>query len=210
MNRDTSFLLTLVVLTALALPGNASARWDTIAAHRDQGQAKATFAGGCFWCMEEAFEALNGVLAATSGYIGGATKNPTYEQVSEGRTGHAEAIEVVYDPSKITYQTLLDAFWRNVDPFDGGGQFCDRGSQYRPAIFYHSEEERRLAEASKEQVSKRFGRPINVQLVAATQFYAAETYHQDYYKKNPVRYKFYKWNCGRAQRLESVWSKPSR
>ena len=169
--------------------------------------ATATFAGGCFWCMEPPFDALNGVLSTTSGYTGGQAKNPTYEQVSGGGTGHTEALQVVYDPAKVTYAQLLEVFWRNVDPVDGGGQFCDRGPQYRPAIFFHSTEQQQLAEPSKQQVATRLGKPIAVEIVAATTFYPAETYHQDYYKKNPVRYKFYSWNCGRQQRLEQVWGK---
>ncbi len=170
--------------------------------------ATATFAGGCFWCMEPPFDALDGVVSTTSGYTGGRTKNPTYEQVSEGRTGHAEVLQVVYDPSKIGYEQLLEVYWRNVDPLDGGGQFCDRGPQYRPAIFFHSAEQQQQAEASKQRVATRLGRPIATEIVQASTFYAAEDYHQDYYKKNPVRYKFYSWNCGRAQRLERIWGKP--
>ena len=173
--------------------------------------ATAIFAGGCFWCMEPPFDALDGVVSTTSGHTGGQVKNPTYEQVSEGRTGHTEAIRVVYDPAKITYDKLLEVFWRNVDPLDGGGQFCDRGPQYRSGIFYQSEEERRLAEQSKEKVASRVSGRIATEITAAGPFYEAEAYHQDYYKKNPVRYKFYKWNCGRDQRLEKVWGKlPTR
>ena len=170
-------------------------------------QATATFAGGCFWCMEPPFDALSGVISTTSGYTGGQAKNPTYEQVSDGRTGHTEALQVVYDPAKVTYAQLLDVFWRNVDPVDAGGQFCDRGPQYRPAIFYHSAEQQPLAEASKQQVAKRLSAVIAVEITAASTFYPAEAYHQDYYKKNPVRYKLYKWNCGREQRLDAVWGK---
>ena len=169
--------------------------------------ATATFAGGCFWCMEEAFEAVPGVIAVTSGYIGGRTRDPTYEQVSDGDTGHTEAIEIVYDPSRVKYDRLLQVFWRNVDAVDGGGQFCDRGSQYRSGIFVHSEEQHRQAEASKQEVAKGLGRGIKTEIVTASQFYAAEGYHQDYYKKNPVKYKFYKWNCGREKRLGDLWGK---
>jgi peptide-methionine (S)-S-oxide reductase len=168
-------------------------------------KATATFAGGCFWCMEPPFDALDGVLSTTSGYIGGRTPNPSYEQVSGGQTGHAEAIQITYDPSKISYERLLEVFWRNIDAVDGGGQFCDRGSQYRSAIFYHSEEQQRLAEASKQQAAKRLGQTVVTEIVKAGPFFQAEDYHQDYYKKNPVRYKFYKWNCGRDQRLEKLW-----
>ena len=172
--------------------------------------AKAYFAGGCFWCMEEAFEKVDGVLAVVSGYMGGAVANPTYEEVSAGRTGHAESIEVTYDQSKVTYQQLLDAFWRNIDPVTPNAQFCDHGSQYRAAIFYSTDEEKRLSEDSKRAIeqSKRFPQPIVTQLVQASTFYPAEDYHQDYYKKNPLRYKYYKYGCGRAQRLEALWGKP--
>ena len=171
--------------------------------------AKAYFAGGCFWCMEEAFEKVDGVLTVVSGYMGGTVANPTYEQVSDGRTGHAEAIEVTYDPTKVTYQKLLDAFWRNIDPVTPNAQFCDHGTQYRAAVFYSTDEEKRLAEESKSKIeqSKRLPVPIVTQLVQASTFYQAENYHQDYYKKNPLRYKYYKYSCGRAQRLEALWGK---
>jgi peptide-methionine (S)-S-oxide reductase len=171
--------------------------------------AKAIFAGGCFWCMEEAFEEVPGVVSVTSGYIGGQVANPSYEQVSAGKTGHAEAIEVLYDPAKVTYSKLLEAFWHNIDPLTPNAQFCDHGSQYRAAIFYHNDEQQKLAEASKQALvdAKRFNAPIVTEIVMAITFYAAEEYHQDYYKKNPLRYKFYKYNCGRAQRLKEVWGK---
>lgn len=181
------------------------------AAEQQTGQgsppAIATFAGGCFWCMEEAFEGVDGVISAISGYTDGRVKNPTYEQVSNGGTGHTEAIEVTFDPSRITYARLLQVFWRNVDAVDGGGQFCDRGSQYRSGIYYHSEEQQRQAEFSRQEVAKRLGQTIATEIVKASPFYQAEGYHQDYYKKNPIKYKFYKWNCGRAQRLEKLWGK---
>ena len=171
--------------------------------------AKAYFAGGCFWCMEEAFENVEGVTAVVSGFMGGTTANPSYEQVSAGRTGHAESVEVTYDPSKVSYQQLLDSFWHNIDPLTPKGQFCDHGEQYRSAVFYGTEEEKRLAEESKQAIerSKRFSQPIVTQITAAATFYRAEEYHQDFYKKNPIRYKFYKYNCGRAQRLEELWGK---
>ena len=169
--------------------------------------ATATFAAGCFWCVEEAFDAVDGVLSTTSGYMGGQTPNPTYEQVSSGGTGHTEVVQVTYDPAKVSYETLLQTFWRNVDAVDAGGQFCDRGNQYRSGIFAHSPEQRRLAEASKTQVAETLGKPIATEVAAAGPFYKAEGYHQDYYKKNPLRYKFYKWNCGRAQRLEELWGR---
>lgn len=169
--------------------------------------AKAFFAGGCFWCMEEVFEKVPGVTSVTSGYMGGRVENPSYEQVSGGGTGHAEAVEVSYDPQKVSYAKLLDAFWRNVDPVTANAQFCDHGSQYRAVIFYQTDAEKRLAEESKRTIeqSKRFAQPIVTELVMASRFYPAEDYHQDFYKKNPIRYKFYKYNCGRAQRLEELW-----
>ncbi|MCX5722683.1 MAG: peptide-methionine (S)-S-oxide reductase MsrA [Nitrospirae bacterium] len=171
---------------------------------------KAYFAGGCFWCMEEVFEKVEGVLSVTSGYMGGTAANPRYEEVSAGRTGHAESVEVVYDQAKVSYQTLLEAFWRNVDPVTPNAQFCDHGSQYRSAIFFQTDEEKRVADSSKQAIeqSKRLNGPIVTQIVPSAQFYPAEEYHQDFYKKNPVRYKFYKYNCGRAQRLEELWGKP--
>lgn len=172
-------------------------------------KAKAYFAGGCFWCMEEAFEQVDGVLWVFSGYMGGNVANPTYEQVSAGRTGHAEAVEVTYDPEKVSYQQLLDVFWRNVDPLTPNAQFCDHGSQYRSVVFYTTDEEQRLAEASKAVIeqTKQFPAPIVTELVPASTFYQAEDYHQDYYKKNPFRYKYYKYSCGRAKRLEALWGK---
>jgi len=174
--------------------------------------ARATLAGGCFWCMEEAFEKVDGVTSVVSGYIGGTKENPTYEQVSSGGTGHYEAIEVLYDPARVTHRDLLEAFWRNVDPTDGSGQFCDKGSQYRAAIFYQNEEEKQLSEESKKalEASKPFPEAIATQILPASMFYAAEDYHQDYYKKNPVRYRYYKWGCGRAQRLEELWGPPDK
>jgi peptide-methionine (S)-S-oxide reductase len=171
--------------------------------------AKAYFAGGCFWCMEEAFEPVEGVTTVVSGYMGGTVPNPTYEQVSAGQTGHAESVEVSYDPAKVSYRELLDVFWRNVDPITPNAQFCDQGSQYRSAVFYGTEEEKRLAVASKLAIeqSKRFSRPIVTQITPASTFFPAEDYHQDFYKKNPIRYKYYKFGCGRAQRLEVLWGK---
>jgi peptide-methionine (S)-S-oxide reductase len=160
--------------------------------------------------MEEVFEKVDGVLAVVSGYMDGTAVNPTYEEVSAGRTGHAESVEVSYDPAKVSYQKLLDAFWRNVDPITPNAQFCDHGSQYRSVLFYGTDEEKRLAEESKRAIeqSKRFSQPIVTQLAKASTFYPAEDYHQDFYKKNPIRYKYYKFNCGRAQRLQALWGKP--
>ena len=170
-----------------------------------QELAKATFAGGCFWCMEPPFDALDGVVSTTSGYTGGHTANPTYEQVSAGKTGHAEAVEIVYDPRKVTYARLLEVFWRNIDPLTANAQFCDTGNQYRAVIFVHDATQRRLAEASKDAVAQRLQKPIVTEITAASQFWPAEEYHQDYYKKNPIRYKFYRTSCGRDRRLEAIW-----
>jgi peptide-methionine (S)-S-oxide reductase len=184
----------------------------TVAVNRPAGAAnleKAIFAGGCFWCMEEAFEGVEGVVSVMSGYIGGTKANPSYEEVSSGSTGHAEAVEVLFDPGRTSYPMLLKVFWRNIDPTTPDRQFCDRGSQYRSAIFALTEIQQRQAEESKRAVeqTKPFGDPIVTQIVPATTFYPAEDYHQDFYKRNPIRYKFYKYNCGRVQRLEEVWGK---
>lgn len=172
-----------------------------------QKTEKAIFAAGCFWCTEAAFEEVPGVLSAVSGYTGGTVKNPSYEQVSSGRTGHAEAVEVTFDPSKVSYDKLLDIFWVNHDPTVTNRQFCDSGSQYRPEIFTIGDEQKRLAEASKAKWEKLkpFKQPILTQIAAAGPFYPAEDYHQDYYKKNPLQYKFYVSGCGRYARLDSLW-----
>src|SRR5262245_3057250 len=169
--------------------------------------ATAIFAGGCFWCVEADFDKVPGVISTTSGYTGGHTANPSYEEVGRGGSGHAEAVEIVYDPAKVTYQKLLDVFWHNIDPLVKDRQFCDRGDQYRTAIFYHGDAQKRAAEASKTAVQARFKQPIETQIVAAGPFTKAEDYHQDYYLKNPVRYKFYRFNCGRDARLEELWGK---
>ena len=169
-------------------------------------QATAIFGGGCFWCVEADFDKVPGVLSTTSGYIGGSVPNPTYEQVSAGGTGHAEVVRVVYDPSKVSYRDLLAFFWRNIDPLTANAQFCDRGSQYRSAIFYLDDEQKRLAEASKAEMAQRFKpRPVVTEIAPAMEFYPAEDYHQDYYRKNELKYKFYRWSCGRDARLEEVW-----
>ena len=167
----------------------------------------ATFAGGCFWCMVHPFDQLPGVKEVLSGYTGGHTVNPTYEENSSGTTGHAEAIQITYDPMKITYTDLLEVFWRQIDPTDAGGQFVDRGNQYRSAIFYYNETQKRLAIASKKALerSKPFKGPIVTEIVPASEFYPAEEYHQHYYKKNPIRYKFYRQGCGRDKRLRELW-----
>jgi peptide-methionine (S)-S-oxide reductase len=166
---------------------------------------KATFAGGCFWCMEPPYDELDGVISTISGYIGGTKKNPSYEEVVTGTTGHTEAVQVTYDPTKINYEKLLEIFWRNIDPLTANAQFCDHGSQYRSGIFYHDEAQKKLAEASKKRVQSRFKQPVVTEIVRATEFYPAEDYHQDYYKKNPVRYKLYRYGCGRDQRLQELW-----
>jgi len=186
-----------IVLGLALLAGSAQA----------QRQEKAIFAAGCFWCTEEAFEKVPGVVAAVSGYTGGTVKNPSYEQVSSGRTGHAEAVEVTYDPAKVSYEQLLDVFWVNHDPTVKDRQFCDSGSQYRPAIFYLDEQQKQLAEASKAkwEKTKPFKQPILTEITKAGPFYPAEDYHQDYYKKNPLQYRFYVTGCGRYARLDSLW-----
>jgi peptide-methionine (S)-S-oxide reductase len=168
---------------------------------------KAIFAGGCFWCMEPAFDKLEGVKSVVSGYTGGRKPNPTYEEVSSGTTGHAESVEITYDPAVIGYARLLDVFWHNIDPTVKDRQFCDVGDQYRSAIFYQGEEQKRLAEASKRALeqSKRFPGPIYTEIAPATTFYVAEEYHQKYYQKNSIRYKYYRYSCGRDQRLKELW-----
>jgi len=180
------------------------------AADKSGSTAKAIFAGGCFWCVEEAFDKVPGVVATVSGYTGGHVKNPTYEQVSGGRTGHAEAVLVEYDPSKVTYQKLVDVFWHNVDPTQRNGQFCDHGSSYRTAIFYLDDTQRRIAEGSKAALEKNkpFPGPIVTEITKASEFYPAEEYHQDFHNKNPLRYSFYKTGCGREARLKELWQSP--
>ena len=171
------------------------------------GSAIATFGAGCFWCAEQAFDAVPGVIFTTSGYMGGRIKNPTYKQVSTGGTGHNEVVQVVYDPAKVSYAKLLDAFWRNIDPTQFNGQFCDHGSQYRSEIFYHDDDQRKTAEASRAALAKNkpFTGEIRTLITRAAEFYPAEEYHQDYYRKNPLRYKYYKTSCGREARLNELW-----
>ena len=189
--------LLLGVIAALVFAGAASAQQPE--------RAVATFAGGCFWCVESDFDHVPGVLSTTSGYTGGKAANPTYEQVSAGRTGHAESVEVAYDPRKVSYAQLLDYFWHHVDPTVKDQQFCDHGNQYRTAIFVHNDEERKLAEESKKKVEAELKKPIYTEIEQPGLFYKAEDYHQDFYLKNPAKYKFYRWNCGRDQRLEQIW-----
>ena len=164
----------------------------------------ATFAGGCFWCMDSEFAGIDGVSKVVSGYTGGTVKNPTYEEVSSGTTGHVESIEVTYDAAKVSYAKLLEIFWENVDPLDEYGQFCDKGSQYRAAIFYHDDAQKKLAEASLEEMKKKFKQPVATQIREASEFWPAEDYHQDYFIKNKMRYKMYRMGCGRDARLEEL------
>jgi peptide-methionine (S)-S-oxide reductase len=190
-----SLLTTVLMLAAMVSASPASAQTAT-----------AIFAGGCFWCVEADFEKLPGVIAAESGYTGGRTANPTYEQVSAGGTGHTEAVRLTYDPSKVSYPALLDYFWRHIDPTVKDKQFCDAGTQYRSAIYYQNETEHAAILASKAAILKGGKiKEVFTEIAPATRFYAAEEYHQDYYKKNPLRYKFYRHNCGRDQRVAQVW-----
>lgn len=206
-HRTRPFLLAIAVAACLASHAAAQNAAPSPAAAKT---AKATFAAGCFWCVEPPFDKLDGVLSTTSGYTGGTKKNPTYEEVSSGGTGHTEAVEIVYDPSRVSYEKLLDVFWRNVDPLTPNAQFCDHGDQYRSAIFFHDDEQKRLAEKSKKdlEASGRFTQPIVTEIAPAGAFWPAEDYHQDYATKNPVRYGYYRYRCGRDQRLEQLWGKP--
>jgi len=203
----TILLLTAFAMTAiLAVTGGVSAKeksMDTM----NTSYEKATFAGGCFWCMEPPFDKLDGVISTTSGYTGGPEENPTYKQVSAGKTGHAEAVQIIYDPAKVSYRKLLEVFWMQINPTTPDRQFVDVGSQYRSAIYYHDEEQRRLAEETKEEMaaSGRFDGTIVTPTEPAGPFWPAEDYHQDYYTKNPLRYKFYRFGSGRDQYLEKVW-----
>jgi peptide-methionine (S)-S-oxide reductase len=200
-----TLLLAVGLLTATACHAEERAPREA-----PPGSATAVFAGGCFWCMEPPFDELDGVLATTSGYTGGSIPDPRYEQVSAGKTGHVEAVEVVYDPQRIDYERLLAVFWRNVDPLDDGGQFCDRGAPYRSAIFVRDGEQRRLAEASKQAIRERLGQPLATPIRDAATFYAAEPYHQDYARKNPLRYRYYRSGCGRDPRLAELWGADAR
>ncbi len=196
----------LAAVLLAAVPAGAAGAGPAPAARHLE---KATFAGGCFWCMESPFDKLDGVVSVAVGYTGGHAVKPTYEEVSAGGTGHAESIEIVFDPAKIGYRQLLDVYWHNVDPTTPGRQFCDVGRQYRTAIFYHGEEQKALAETSKKALeeSKRLPGPIVTEIVPAGTFWPAEEYHQHYYKKNPVRYKYYRYSCGRDRRLEEIWGR---
>ena len=198
---------TLGLLVTLAAGASAQQPTPQDATKAPAATATAIFAGGCFWCMEPPFDKLEGVISTTSGYTSGMTVNPTYEEVSAGKTGHTEALKIVYDPAKVGYDRLLEVFWRNHDLLDAKGQFCDRGSQYRPGIYYGSDEEKRLAEASKAALapSGRFKQPIATEIVGGSAFYPGEDYHQDYYIKNPIRYTYYSTSCGRYRRLKELW-----
>ncbi|WP_444929846.1 peptide-methionine (S)-S-oxide reductase MsrA [Microbulbifer sp. SSSA002] len=194
MMRNTMTLLLLLLASTALAQDSANIR-------------TAIFAGGCFWCMEPPFDRVDGVISTTSGYSGGRVKNPSYGQVSAGNTGHAEVVQVKYDADKVSYSELLTIFWHNVDPFDGGGQFCDRGDQYRPEIFYADDQQKKLAQESREKIQAKLDKKVAVQIEPAATFYPAEAYHQDYYQRNPLRYKYYRYRCGRDQRLAEVWGK---
>jgi peptide-methionine (S)-S-oxide reductase len=202
MTRLPSVLLAVAIVLAQSLAAQPAQEGS-----EEGAPAIATFAGGCFWCVEEAFDQVEGVVSTTSGFIGGHVANPSYEQVTRGSTGHAEAVRVEYDPRVVTYEALLDTFWRNIDPLDAGGQFCDRGDHYRSAIFHHDERQRELAERSRRELEESGVLPgkIVTEIVPADEFYEAEDYHQGYYQRNPVRYNFYKFTCGRPARLEELW-----
>ena len=191
---------TAIEQTGTAVPANLSS-----ADSSSRTETTATFAGGCFWCMEQPFDDLPGVVSTVSGYTGGTVENPTYNQVSSGNTGHVEAMQVTYDPAQVTYDTLLQTFWHNIDPLDNAGQFCDKGSQYRSAIFYASAEQQAIAQASKQTVADRLNQPVATDILPAATFYPAEDYHQNYYQTHPVRYKVYRFGCGRDQRLSEIW-----
>jgi peptide-methionine (S)-S-oxide reductase len=193
-----NYLYTIIGLLGL-WQGDANAMETT------PTQERAIFAGGCFWCMQPVFDHMEGVISTFVGYSGGDVKNPTYEEVSSGTTGHVEANEVVYDPAKVSYEKLLDAYWRNIDPVDANGQFYDRGPQYHTAIFYFTAEQKKLAEASKKKLEAELKQPIRTQILPAKEFYPAEEYHQEYYKKNPIRYNAYKMGSGRKERLKEIW-----
>jgi len=208
MLKAKGFFLTVIFLAACVTVGSTE---ESMEKTNDVTQElkKATFAGGCFWCMEKPYESYEGIIEAISGYTGGKRKNPTYEEVSSGGSGHVEAVQVIYDPSKITYEKLLDIFWRQIDPTDPGGQFADRGHQYTTVIFYNNDEEKELAEKSKQELadSMKFDKPIVTGIVAATPFFKAEDYHQDYYKKHPVHYNSYQHGSGRGPFLKKTWGK---
>jgi peptide-methionine (S)-S-oxide reductase len=209
MSHNRKLLAFFLVLMAGAAA--ASLWWSSSSSHASAtaeprgGEATAVFAGGCFWCTESDFDKIPGVVSTTSGYVGGRTANPTYEQVSTGDTGHIEAVRVVYDPARVSYDTLSQLFFRTIDPTDEGGSFCDRGYQYRSAVFVANDEERRVATLAKDQAAQALGVPVATLILPDATFYPAEDYHQDYHTKNPAKYRFYRWKCGREQRLREVW-----
>ena len=211
-NTTVRLLVGVIVLRLLFLAGHVGAQ-EQMSAQKGEVMNKnlqvATFAGGCFWCMEPPFDKLDGVVSTISGYAGGTEENPTYKQVSAGKTGHAEAVQVHFDQRKVSYEKLLEVFWRQINPTTPDRQFVDVGSQYRTAIFYHNEEQRRMAEKSKKEVEKsgRFGAPIVTEIAPVGRFWPAEEYHQDYYMKNSLRYKYYRFRSGRDQYLEKIWGK---
>ena len=215
MSLRSSLLISTVLLPLSLAAAHAATKPKPApaAAPAPVALQKATFAGGCFWCMETAFEGLPGVKSVISGYTGGKERNPTYEQVSSKTTGHAESVQITFDPAQITYAQLLDYFWHNTDPTDNGGQFCDRGPEYRSEIFYHDATQKKLAEDSKHAIETsphRFKKPIVTKIVAASDWWPAEEYHQDFYKKNPARYHEYRSGCGRDRRLTELWGQPGR
>lgn len=205
---NLTIIVISIILSVFLIQNMAYAEQGKISPDYSDRLEKATFAGGCFWCMEPPFDKLSGVISTTSGYAGGNEIMPTYEQVSSGRTGHFEAIEIVYDPEKVSYDKLLEVFWKNIDPTQANGQFADIGKQYRTAIFYHDDNQRKVAVASKEELDKsgKFGKPVVTEILPAGKFYPAEDYHQDYYLKNPVRYKYYRFGSGRDQFLNKIWN----
>ena len=207
-----AILLVLVLFVATRFPGSSTPQMEAVAAEKEaavptEGLETATFGSGCFWCAESNFDKLPGVVSTISGYMGGRTKHPTYHEVSTGTTGHVEVLQVKFDPKKVSYKKVLDYFWMTTDVLDGGGQFCDRGNQYRPVVFAHTPEQRKIAEESKAALnaSGRFDKPIAVEILDASEFTPAEDYHQNYYQKNPLRYKTYRWGCGRDRRIMELW-----
>ena len=208
MFKRSVAILTLVCLYVLfywVLPVHAQDLSQSSFQNSPTATAKATFAGGCFWCMEKPFDEVQGVVSTTSGYTGGQQPNPTYDQVSAGTTGHAEAVQVAYDPTQVSYEKLLDVFWHNVDPVDTGGQFCDRGNQYRSSVFYQDKDQQDIAEQSKTEISQQLPQPIATEVVEASKFYPAEDYHQNFYQTHSAKYRFYRFACGRDRRLAEVW-----
>lgn len=197
--------LAVLLAPLLLAPGCQSTAGAAEEAQDSSELATATFAGGCFWCMEPPFDKVDGVVSTISGFTGGSVADPSYEQVSGGRTGHAEAIQIRYNPKKVSYEKLLEVFWQNIDPTDAGGQFCDRGTQYRSGVFYHNDEQRKLAEESKRKIEEEHNIGVVTEITAASTFYPAEGYHQNYYLENPLRYKYYRFSCGRDKRLRELW-----